>query len=71
MKKKLDYQLRTIRKASHLTQQQVADKLEMNRSTYAYYETGKTTPSIFTLMKLSQLFQVPIDYILNIKNKDG
>ena len=71
MKKKLDYQLRTIRKASHLTQQQVADKLEMDRSTYAYYETGKTTPSIFTLMKLSQLFQVPIDYILNIKNKDG
>jgi len=71
MKKKLDYQLRTIRKTSHLTQQQVADKLEMNRSTYAYYETGKTTPSIFTLMKLSQLFQVPIDYILNIKNKDG
>jgi len=71
MKKKLDYQLRTIRKASHLTQQQVADKLEMDRSTYAYYETGKTTPSIFTLMKLAQLFQVPIDYILNIKNKDG
>lgn len=67
MEGKLDDQLRTIRNTCNLTQQQVADELHIDRSTYAYYETGKTTPSIFTLMKLAVLFQVSIDYILDIK----
>lgn len=67
MQTKLDFQLRSIRKTCNLTQQQVADELEIDRSTYAYYETGKTTPSIFTLMKLAQLYQVSIDNILEAK----
>lgn len=66
MEQKLSDQLRMTRMSCNLTQQQVADKLEIDRSTYTYYETGKTTPSIFTLMKLAEIFQVPIDSILNI-----
>lgn len=66
MEQKLSDQLRMTRMSCNLTQQQVADKLQIDRSTYTYYETGKTTPSIFTLMKLAEIFQVPIDSILNI-----
>ncbi len=66
MEQKLSDQLRMTRMSRNLTQQQVADKLQIDRSTYTYYETGKTTPSIFTLMKLAEIFQVPIDSILNI-----
>jgi DNA-binding XRE family transcriptional regulator len=67
MEQKLSDQLRMTRMSCNLTQQQVADRLEIDRSTYTYYETGKTTPSIFTLMKLAEIFQVPIDSILSIK----
>lgn len=66
MEQKLSDQLRMTRMSRNLTQQQVADKLQIDRSTYTYYETGTTTPSIFTLMKLAEIFQVPIDSILNI-----
>ena len=37
--------LRKIRKASGMTQQEIADHLNMQRSTYAYYETGATPSS--------------------------
>lgn len=67
MEKKLNCRLRETRISCNLTQQQVADKLKIDRSTYTYYETGKTKPSIFTLMELAKIFEVPIDDILNIK----
>ena len=47
-----------------LTQQQVADDLNINRTTYTYYETGKTEPSIETLHKLVQIFNITYEDIL-------
>lgn len=50
--------LRKLRENSGLTQQQVADAINVERSTYAYYETGKTTPDIDTIITLSKIFNV-------------
>ena len=47
-----------------LTQQQVADALNINRTTYTYYETGKTEPSIETLHKLVKIFNITYEDIL-------
>lgn len=50
--------LKYYREKCGLTQQQVADALNINRSTYTYYEKGKTEPSIYTLQKIMLLFDV-------------
>lgn len=55
----LSLTLKKLRENSGYTQQQVADALNIDRSTYAYYETGKTTPDINTIIKLSKIFNVP------------
>lgn len=48
--------LKKLRKECALTQQQVSEALGLERSTYTYYETGKTDPSIATLQKIMVLF---------------
>ena len=44
----ISYWLKYYRHECGLTQQQVADRLKIERSTYTYYETGKTKPDINT-----------------------
>lgn len=56
--------IRALRKQHGLTQKQVADRLQLERSTYAFYETGKTTPGFETLRRLSRLFGVTVDELL-------
>lgn len=56
--------LKQYRKNCNLTQQQVADALNINRTTYTYYETGKTEPSISTLHKLVKMFGITYDDLL-------
>lgn len=57
--------LRTIRKSKKLTQQQLSDAIGIKRSAYAYYEIGKSEPSINTLIKLSEVLDVSLDNLLN------
>lgn len=57
--------LTKLRKNAHLSQQQVADILKINRSTYAYYETGKSKPKLPTLKKLAAIYGVSVDELLN------
>ena len=52
--------LRKLRKGHGLTQQQVAEYLHLDRSTYAYYESGRTKISIDMLLRLADLFRVTI-----------
>lgn len=52
--------LKTLRKENGLTQQQVADYLHLDRSSYAYYESGRTKINIDILIRLAQFFQVSL-----------
>lgn len=56
--------LRKIRKAHKLTQQDIANVLGVDRTTYTLYETGSTNPPIETLEKLSNIYNATIGYIL-------
>lgn len=56
--------LRRIRKECGLTQKAVAELLGVDRSTYAYYETGKTSPDLNALSRLASLFRVSADLLL-------
>lgn len=67
--KELSERLREIRKLKRLTQQDIADYLHVNRSTYTYYETGKTQPSVQTIYKLAKLYKVSTDLLISGKKR--
>lgn len=60
----LSERLRFLRKQKGLTQTEIAHELHIHRSTYAYYETGKTAPDYDTLLFLCDVFGVSIEYLL-------
>lgn len=53
--------LKRFREESGYTQSILANILGVERSTYTYYETGKTTPAIFDLMRLCRLYRISLD----------
>jgi len=57
-KSKFSLVLRKYRKNAGLTQKQVAEALNVERSTYAYYETGTTHPSGLMIMRLAKILNV-------------
>ena len=63
----LKQKLKILRENHDLTQNQVASYLNVERSTYAYYEIGKTKPSIQNLLKLAELYTVSLDFLVGIE----
>ncbi len=60
----ISYWLKYYRHECGLTQQQVADRLKIERSTYTYYETGKTKPDINTLIKIAKVYNINYTQLL-------
>jgi len=50
--------IRRLRKERGLTQQQVANHLNIDRSTYAYYESGRTLTNIDVMINLAHFYKV-------------
>lgn len=67
-KEELAERLRYIRTCHELTQSTVAEYLGVSRSAYAYYETAKTTPDVFTLIRLSYYYKIEIGYFIQENN---
>lgn len=63
--------LRELRLFSNLTQSEVAQKLATTQTTIGKYERGELQPSIETLIKLSELFECSIDYLLGREDDFG
>lgn len=59
-----------LRKAHNYTQKQVAEFLGIHPVTYNGYEKAKNEPSAETIVRLSYLYQVPTDLILQVKTLD-
>ena len=56
--------IKILRKKKKITQLKMAMDLNMNQNTLSRYENGKREPSITELIKISDYFDVSIDYIL-------
>lgn len=67
--KKLGERMKRIRLLYNYSQREIALYLDMDRSTYAYYEASKTTPNLFTLFKLCYIYNIDIRYFLLEDNK--
>ena len=56
--------LRHLRKSKSLTQQELANKLGLNRSIIGSYEEGRAEPKLKTLLNISHYFKVSLDDLL-------
>lgn len=56
--------IKFLREELNMTQQELADKLNGAKSTVAMYEKGDRKPSMEVLLKLSEIFDCSIDYLL-------
>lgn len=59
--------LKIIRKQRNLNQLKVALDLNISREALSHYENGKRSPDIEMLRKLSEYFNVSIDFLINGK----
>lgn len=57
--------LKKLRLENRMTQQFVADRLNVARSTIAGYETKNRQPSHEKLSSLASLFRVTVDYLID------
>ena len=64
-KKNLGLKLLELRQKHHLTQKELCDALYIGRSTYSYFETGKRTPDIDTLLLIAEYYHVSIDSLIS------
>lgn len=61
MKTKIAENIRFYRKQLGLTQEELAEKLNGKKSLVSNYENGHSTPDIFTLCQLAEIFDVSLD----------
>ena len=57
--------LKMLRQNRGYTQEQVAEALSIHRTTYTYYEMGRTNPPRDVLHRLVKLFDVSYDELLS------
>ena len=57
--------LKHLRQIKRYTQLDVADKLQISNKTLSDYERNRSEPDIEMLKKLSKLYEVSIDYLLD------
>lgn len=58
-----------LRTKSGLTQQDMADKLQISRSSIGMYESGEREPSFELLESIADFFNVDMDYLLGRTDK--
>ena len=59
----LSNNLKIFRKQRGMTQQQVADYLNVTHTAYNYYEKGKRVPDLDNLIRLAELFGTSLDIL--------
>ncbi|MFS9186607.1 helix-turn-helix domain-containing protein [Streptococcus infantis] len=63
--------LKTLRKQVKLTQAQIAEKLDISQQAYASWERGVKKPTQENLIKIVQILNVSVDYLVgNSDNTD-
>lgn len=56
--------LQILRKNKGLTQEDLADKLNISRAAVAKWEAGQSYPDIMNLIQLSEMMNVTVDYLV-------
>jgi transcriptional regulator with XRE-family HTH domain len=56
--------LKELRLEENLTQEDISNLLHIDRSNIANYERGKRLPSLESLIKIAEFFNVSLDYLI-------
>lgn len=60
--------IKQLREERKMTQIRLSTELEVTQETISAYELGKHYPSVASLLKMSELFDASIDYILGLSD---
>lgn len=61
--------IKTLRKEKGYTQKELAQKIGQAQSTIVYWEQDKQEPTISSLKKLCDLFEVSANYLLGLTDE--
>ena len=67
---KLPEKIYELRKASHLSQEQLAEKIGVSRQSISKWESGESSPELERVVALSQVFHVTTDSLLKSNETD-
>ena len=56
--------IRFFRKANNLTQEELSKQLGGSKNLVSNYENGVSTPDIYTLVKLADIFDITLDELV-------
>jgi transcriptional regulator with XRE-family HTH domain len=62
---KLHEKLFKLRKENGMTQDDLAEKLDISRQAISRWEMGTALPDVINILHLSKLYGVSTDYLLN------
>lgn len=60
----------SLRKINHLSQEELAEKLNISRQTLSKYETGESLPDIEKCKRMAEIFGVSLDDLVNYESAD-
>ena len=60
--------IRSLREDNDLSQQQLADYLNISQRTYSYYESGEHNMPLTILVQLADYYRTSTDYLLGRTN---
>lgn len=69
MNDSISQKLRILRKERRMTQQELADALDVKRATISNYEIGRRSPHLSELRRIAEFFGVGLDYF-GVAQKD-
>ena len=69
IKIKFNTRLKELRLEAGLTQKDLANAIEVGRTTVSEYESGKIVPKQEGLLKIANHFNVSVDYLTGVSNE--
>lgn len=57
--------LKQLRLSYNLTQKQLAEELDISQQAYMKWETGKTSPTLTSLEKIANFFDIPMSILVS------
>lgn len=57
--------IRNLRKQNNITQEALAEEMNVSRQTISKWENGTTIPDVNNICELARFFQVTTDFLLN------
>lgn len=57
--------IKELRKEKNITQLRLSTELNVSQEAISSYESGKSTPSVASLIKMCEIFNTSMDYIMD------